>query len=162
MITKDGIYAALMRESRGESESLFIEAVMTLLDKYFADLGSRLKHNLTLYGFVEAKVVFLDRLIADNFATMYLTLAQRKGFVVDELRDGVEDTNVELFLARGLSQYSLDALDATLERTNQSEDEVMLGPDMGLNDEVKERYRSRNLLLEDLFRLQPSVILNPR
>ncbi len=120
----------------------FIEGSVTALD-------SQLDTVVTLQTLADAKVAFLRYCLEHNLGrAMSNALGVSEGMLTMMLQ-----RLVDMF-----AQITSD-MDAFLKENGITEDEVMAGPQIGLNATCKQKWQDGTLTIGELLLLQPAIIL---
>jgi len=143
-ITADPAFAAEMVEGTPEREVIkpFIEAAPTALAEF-------LDQPFTLKAYADSKVTFLRYCIGNGIADK---LSEAFGMSASLVRSAL-GASIDM-----LAELIKD-VPAFLALQNVTEDQVMLGPKVGLNDANKELYKAGQLTIADVLRTQPTLIL---
>ena len=120
----------------------FIEAAPTALAEF-------LDRPLTLKVFIDAKVAFLRYCLDNGFAEKMSDAVGFGGELVESALEAVIEMLAEVF----------KNVPAFLDERGITEEQVLLSPEVGLNDENKALYKSGTLTVADVLRTQPAVIL---
>lgn len=138
-LTSDLIEGSPLREAFRP----FVEAVPLALAKF-------LDQRVTLNALLGAKIAFVRHCLDHGFI---------EAMPLDAFGASRETMRGVLESVLGKAMEMLENLPGMLFSMEVSEEDVILGPRVGLNPENQELYRAGNLTIEQVLRTQPSIIL---